>query len=290
MANTIGAVLQRTTFGQKTMTEARAYRAAMSGLDGSVARGLRAEMPGRVSEIDDMLRHRAGGDDLTAMSGNALGIMRAGGQSAVLERKIAARKAAGKNTIKLEKQLNRARQSAREIAFVTRPGEDVFNVKQVTLREVQQAQVGARSTPGMTATARRGSLSGVHKTKVFGEGIPEMMGNPDKELVNIRRVKSASGAADTFEAIHEKTGRRITLRDDVGKTLMPDANEVGLTGNALASSHRGQITQRIHGYMQGAMGYGNMQRFDWSSFGWSQVVVIRHAKNNGNNGRQRCTN
>lgn len=180
MAKALGGVLQFTNLGKTVMSEGKAYRAAMSNAGGSVARGLAAE--GRsATQVTQALNYRKTGADLELSSGGFLATTRAMGQVTTLERKIAARQAAGKDTTRLMKKLSRAEQSIRDVARYNNPGIDPFNTRQVTLRDVQHAQVNARTTPGKKA---RFSRSGMSRQAYFMEGAE----NASSRVVSIKRT------------------------------------------------------------------------------------------------------
>ena len=180
MAKTLGGVLQHTNMGKSIMSEAGAYRRAMSGTGGSVARGLMAE--GRsADEVARIMSHRATGSDLELTSGGFMMYARAGDKMTRLERKIAARQAAGKDTTRLTKRLSTAQQSVKDIARYNNPGTDPFNTRQITLKELQQAQVNARTTAGKKA---RFSRSGMSRQAYFMEGAE----NASSRVVNLSKT------------------------------------------------------------------------------------------------------
>jgi len=256
MARTIGGFVQHSNIGKTVMGEARAYRAAMSAnINGTVGRGLLAEGGRTAEQVQGMLRHRAAGDDLEIMSGGFFAQLRAGNKQTILEKKIAARQAAGKDVTKLSKRLAQAQQYSIDAARFNNPGVDPFNTKQITLRELQAAQVNARTTTGKKATTalhfgspatHRVGGPGLAKEAYFMEGVDDA----SKRIVNLS--KTAGGG---FEAVDELSGNRISLNNSVGSSLY-GSQSPGYSANVLASQHRGQLTQRMHGYIQGATGYG----------------------------------
>jgi len=257
MAKTLGGVMQHTNIGKQVMGEATAFRKAMSSnIGGTVGRGLLAEGKS-ATDVGNMLRHRGSAEDVELMSGGLMGQLRFGSKVTKLERKIAARQAAGKDVTKLTKKLATAQQSVKDLHFLNNPGVDPFNTKQVTLREVQAAQVNARTTAGKKASTSLFGSPGTHRA--FGPGMAkeayfmEGVDNASNRVVNIS--KTASGG---FEAVDEVSGKRITLSNEIGASLYgPEGISAGKTANLAASAHKGQLTQRIHGYINATMGYGN---------------------------------
>jgi hypothetical protein len=251
LAKTLGGVMQHTNIGKSVMQEAAAYRKAMSGHQGSVAKGLLAEgrEAGKVREIMD---YRRAGSDLELTSGGFLAYTRAGDQITGLERKIAARQAAGKDTTRLTRRLSTAQQSIKDIARYNNPGTDPFNTRQITLRQLQEAQVNARTTAGKKAGFfRSGSITA--RDAYFMEGTEKAS---DRVLTLTKKASTTPGGAATFEAIDELSGKTIQVNNAIGSSLYGSENTPGRTANILASQHRGQLMQRMHGYMQAAKGYG----------------------------------
>lgn len=255
MARTIGGFVQHSNIGKTVMGEARTYRAAMSAnINGTVGRGLLAEGGRTTEQVQGMLRHRAAGDDLEIMSGGFFAQLRAGNKQTILEKKIAARQAAGKDVTKLSKRLAQAQQYSRDAARFNNPGVDPFNTKQITLRELQAAQINARTTTGKKAS-----------TSIFGSPATHRVGGPGlaKEAYFMEGVDDASNrivnlsktAGGGFEAVDELSGNRVSLNNSIGSSLY-GSQTPGYSANVLASQHRGQLTQRMHGYIQGATGYG----------------------------------
>jgi len=249
LAKAFGGVMQHTNIGKSVMQEAAAYRTAMSGYQGSVAKGLLAEgrEAGKVREIMD---YRRAGSDLELTSGGFLAYTRAGDQITGLERKIAARQAAGKDTTRLTRRLSTAQQSIKDVARYSNPGTDPFNTRQITLRQLQEAQVNARTTAGKKA---RLSSSGMSRQTYFMEGTENAS---NRVLTLTKKAPTTPGGAATFEAIDELSGRTIQVNNAIGSSLYGAESTPGRTANILASQHRGQLMQRMHGYMQGAKGYG----------------------------------
>lgn len=202
-------------------------------------------------------------------SGGLFSMIRASGEMDVLEKKIASRTAAGKSTASLEKKLGKAQQSITRIGSITKEGFNFLNTAETTLFDLQKAQVSGRGTPGMGVTGGGRSL------------------NPDGS------PKSVRGARGRFEAAYDPTGRgpyfstattdalpgsskvnvmrgpggaysaQVTLpsgqtqqrfiSSQVGSQFFQGG--VGYSGNLLASTAGGVVTQSMMGYMRGSQGY-----------------------------------
>jgi hypothetical protein len=78
----------------------------------------------------------------------------------------------------------------------------------------------------------------------------------DRVLTLTKKASTTPGGAATFEAIDELSGKTIQVNNAIGSSLYGSENTPGRTANILASQHRGQLMQRMHGYMQAAKGYG----------------------------------
>ena len=204
-----------------------------------------------------------------AATGGMFSMVRASGEMDVLEKKIARRTAAGKSTGRLEKKLGKAQQSISRIGSITREGFDFFNTAETTLFDLQKSQVSLRGTPGMGATGGARSLSPTGyplsvrdaKTGRFGAKYDPLsrpyfstVGKdalPGSSKVNVIRGK-AGGYSAQVTLPNGKTQQRF-ISKDVGAQFF--GGGVGYSGNVLASTAGGPLTQSMMGYMRGAQGY-----------------------------------
>lgn len=224
---------------------------------------------------------RAGGQ---VASGGLLSTIRAAGDMDRLETKIAKRTAAGRDTSRLTRKLERAQTSVRQIAGMTHPGLDVFNTAETTLGKLQTEQITRRSTPfkGMQGGERVLSPTG-HPVSVRGRGgryrakfqglsnrnyfaVPASARNidvaadavtgsrPSASKVIIGREKAGRGGFK-YTATLADTGETRVINRSIGASFFAPEGTVGASGNALASSVGGAVNQSMMGYMRGAQGY-----------------------------------
>ena len=208
-------------------------------------------------------------DGKQVASGGLFSMIRASGEMDVLEKKIASRTAAGKSTARLDKKLGRAQQSISRIGSITKEGFDFFNTSQTTLFDLQKAQVSGRGTPGMGATGggrtvnAAGFPQSVRDPKT-GRMTPKYdplsrpyfstVGKdalPANSKVNIIRGK-AGGYSAQVALPNGKTQQRF-ISSQVGSQFFQGG--VGYSGNLLASTAGGVVTQSMMGYMRGAQGH-----------------------------------
>jgi hypothetical protein len=216
------------------------------------------------------------GDDTRMMGGGAFGMLRAATQTDAIERKIAKRTTAGKDTTRLTKRLGRAQQSITDIAKSTTPGFDPFNMTRTTVKDLQIAQVSRRSTPFQqasptkkinpaTGTTRfRNPTTGRFENRFKTQqpyfrsrmgtpaAAPGFVGPPTPGVTASSNAKIIRGSGGGYSAVLDDGSSRFISRD-VGASFFKDG--VGSTGNALASSARGELTKRMLGYARGAQGF-----------------------------------
>jgi hypothetical protein len=202
-----------------------------------------------------------------AASGGILSTIRAAGQMDALEGKIAKRTAAGKDVSGLTRKLEKAQLNVSRIGSITNPGVDIFNTTDTTLGNLQKEQIARRTTPGRGAKGGRldigrSTASKLKYTPVSGQNYFTSINDPIDAATGAR-TRAASGS--NVSITREKTARgtykyNATLGD---KTRQIDAKvgasffqqEVGYTGNLLASNVGGAVNQSIMGYMRGAQGF-----------------------------------
>jgi hypothetical protein len=210
------------------------------------------------------------------MGGGAFSMLRAAGQTDAIERKIAKRTASGKDTTRLTKRLGTARQSISDIARSTTPGFDPFNMATTTVKDLQIAQVSGRSTPFQQASPTKkinpatgttrfrnpttGRFENRFKTQqpYFRNRMgtpaapPGGVGPPAPGVTASSNAKIIRGSGGGYSAVLDDGSSRF-ISQDVGSKFFKDG--VGSTGNALASSARGELTKRMLGYARGAQGF-----------------------------------
>ena len=216
------------------------------------------------------------GDDTRMMGGGAFGMLRATSQTDALERKIAKRTASGKDTTRITKRLGKARQSISDIARSTTPGFDPFNMATTTVKDLQIAQVSGRTTPFQQASPTKkinpatgttrfrnpktGRFENRFKTQQpyfrsrMGTPVapPGGVGPPAPGVTASSNAKIIRGSGGGYSAVLDDGSSRF-ISQDVGSKFFKDG--VGSTGNALASSARGELTKRMLGYVRGAQGF-----------------------------------
>lgn len=216
------------------------------------------------------------GDDTRMMGGGAFGMLRATSQTDALERKIAKRTASGKDTTRITKRLGKARQSISDIARSTTPGFDPFNMATTTVKDLQIAQVSGRTTPFQQASPTKkinpatgttrfrnpktGRFENRFKTQQpyfrsrMGTPVapPGGVGPPKPGVTASSNAKIIRGSGGGYSAVLDDGSSRF-ISQDVGSKFFKDG--VGSTGNALASSARGELTKRMLGYVRGAQGF-----------------------------------
>lgn len=233
-------------------------------------------MSGISSMMNGMIGKRVGGrlgidQSETMFSGGFMSYTRAASQMDALESRIARRTAAGKPVDRLTRRLTRAQQSVTDISSITRPGTNVFNTFETTLEDLRKAQVGRRTTPLFQAAG--GRAPGQYATFGGGPGVSNVPGKkgfqrmyrkPEQtyferggsrasNLAGDTRVKIIRGQGGGYSAVLP-SGESRFINAEIGASLT--ATGTGYSGNVLASSARGQVTQRMLGYMRGAQGYG----------------------------------
>lgn len=216
------------------------------------------------------------GDNKQMMGGGAFSMLRAATQTDALERKIAKRTTAGKDTTRLTKRLGTARQSITDIAKSTTPGFDPFNMTTTTVKDLQTAQVSRRSTPFQQASPTKkinprdgttrfrnpttGRFESRFKTQQpyfrsrMGTPVtpPGGVGPPAPGVTASSNAKIIRGSGGGYSAVLDDGSSRFISRD-VGSSFFKDG--IGSTGNAMASSARGELTKRMLGYTRGAQGF-----------------------------------
>jgi hypothetical protein len=216
------------------------------------------------------------GDNTRMMGGGAFGMLRATSQTDALERKIAKRTASGKDTTRITKRLGKARQSISDIARSTTPGFDPFNMATTTVKDLQIAQVSGRTTPFQQASPTKkinpatgttrfrnpktGRFENRFKTQQpyfrsrMGTPVapPGGIGPPAPGVTASSNAKIIRGSGGGYSAVLDDGSSRF-ISQDVGSKFFKDG--VGSTGNALASSARGELTKRMLGYVRGAQGF-----------------------------------
>jgi hypothetical protein len=210
------------------------------------------------------------GDDTRMMGGGAFGMLRATSQTDALERKIAKRTASGKDTTRITKRLGKARQSISDIARSTTPGFDPFNMATTTVKDLQIAQVSGRTTPFQQAspTKKINPATGTTRFRNPKTGRFENRFKTQQPYFRSRMGTTAAGTPSTvtagsnakiirgsgggYSAVLDDGSSRF-ISQDVGSKFFKDG--VGSTGNALASSARGELTKRMLGYVRGAQGF-----------------------------------
>lgn len=210
------------------------------------------------------------GDDTRMMGGGAFGMLRATSQTDALERKIAKRTASGKDTTRITKRLGKARQSISDIARSTTPGFDPFNMATTTVKDLQIAQVSGRTTPFQQAspTKKINPRTGTTRFRNPTTGRFENRFKTQQPYFRSRMGTTAAGTPSTvtagsnakiirgsgggYSAVLDDGSSRF-ISQDVGSKFFKDG--VGSTGNALASSARGELTKRMLGYVRGAQGF-----------------------------------
>ena len=216
------------------------------------------------------------GDDKQMMGGGAFSMLRATSQTDALERKIAKRTASGKDTTRITKRLGKARQSISDIARSTTPGFDPFNMATTTVKDLQIAQVSGRTTPFQQASPTKkinprtgttrfrnpttGRFENRFKTQQpyfrsrMGTPVapPGGVGPPAPGVTASSNAKIIRGSGGGYSAVLDDGSSRF-ISQDVGSKFFKDG--VGSTGNALASSARGELTKRMLGYVRGAQGF-----------------------------------
>lgn len=216
------------------------------------------------------------GDNTRMMGGGAFSMLRAATQTDAIEKKIAKRTASGKDTTRLTKRLGRAQQSITDIAKSTTPGFDPFNMTRTTVKDLQIAQVSRRSTPFQQASPTKkinpatggtrfrnpttGRFENRFKTQqpYFRSRMgttaapPGLVGPPAPSVTASSNAKIIRGSGGGYSAVLDDGSSRFISRD-VGSSFFRDG--VGSTGNALASSARGELTKRMLGYARGAQGF-----------------------------------
>ena len=210
------------------------------------------------------------GDDTRMMGGGAFSMLRAAGKTDAIERKIAKRTASGKDTTRLTKRLGTARQSISDIARSTTPGFDPFNMTTATVKDLQTAQISGRTTPFQQATPTKkinprdgttrfrnpttGRFESRFKTQqpYFRNRMGTTAAGSPSTVTAGSNAKIIRGSGGGFSAVLDDGSSRF-ISQDVGAKFFKDG--VGSTGNALASSARGELTKRMLGYARGAQGF-----------------------------------
>ena len=206
------------------------------------------------------------GDDKQMMGGGAFSMLRATSQTDALERKIAKRTISGKDTTRLTKRLGTAKQSISDIARSTTPGFDPFNMATTTVKDLQVAQVSGRSTafqqasptkrinPRTGTTRFRNPTTGrfENRFKTQQPYFRSRMGTPTPGVTASSNAKIIRGSGGGYSAVLDDGSSRF-ISQDVGSKFFKDG--IGSTGNAIASSARGELTKRMLGYVRGAQGY-----------------------------------
>ena len=193
-----------------------------------------------------------------------------------MKKKIAKRTASGKDTTRLTKRLGKARQSISDIARSTTPGFDPFNMATTTVKDLQIAQVSGRTTPFQQASPTKkinprtgttrfrnpttGRFENRFKTQQpyfrsrMGTPVapPGGVGPPAPGVTASSNAKIIRGSGGGYSAVLDDGSSRF-ISQDVGSKFFKDG--VGSTGNALASSARGELTKRMLGYARGAQGF-----------------------------------
>ena len=216
------------------------------------------------------------GDDKQMMGGGAFSMLRATSQTDALERKIAKRTISGKDTTRLTKRLGTAKQSITDIARSTTPGFDPFNMATTTVKDLQVAQVSGRSTafqqasptkrinPRTGGTRFRNPTTGRFENRFKTQqpyfrsrmgtpaAAPGGVGPPRPGITASSNAKIIRGSGGGYSAVLDDGSSRF-ISQDVGSKFFKDG--IGSTGNAMASSARGELTKRMLGYVRGAQGY-----------------------------------
>ena len=207
-------------------------------------------------------------DGKQVASGGLFSMIRASGEMDVLEKKIASRTAAGKSTARLDKKLGKAQQSITRIGSITKEGFNFLNTAETTLFDLQKAQVSGRGTPGMGVTGGRRSLNpngspkSVRDARGRFQAVYDPTGPgpyfstattdplPKNSKVNVMRGPRGGYSAQVTLPSGQTQQRFISSQ--VGSQFFQGG--AGYSGNLLASTAGGVVTQSMMGYMRGAQG------------------------------------